>query len=324
MGIAKIRSRAAADALAAKKDLTEATEKMYNALDEQQKNLLAANEESAGKINDYEAKAHKAISDAESDLDDRLVTLSTTIAANHKILEEEMEKLTDVTRGHIQTSEHDRQLIRDQNAAMQADMEKAIVIAIQQGEAKMKAVAQRSRENLSGAQKALLLEITETVEGFADKTFKTIQGKYSKIADNYMSLKAYAIAAEDSIIDAVAKGHGKALSSIGDLLQTIAGLSDVHVEKEEGLSPDSDIRSLFSTDRIKVDNITGKHGNFVFVNAHAVGLTNKLSEFEKLAVNMVRYEDALAKLTAALTAKKPAHHAAPRPMEVSPPEYKGD
>jgi len=371
--LAKIRSQAAADAAAAKKDLTDATKSMYSALDDQQKDLIAANEDSQYQITQYSKKSLENIANAKADFEDRLTTLATTIAANHKKVEEGLETLTGVTSAHIQTGELERKLLRDQHAAMEADMNKAIIVAIQKGETEMKAVAARARENLTGAQRALLLEITETVESFADKTFKTIQGKYSKIADNYMSLKAYAVAAEDSIEDAVAKGHGKALSSIGDLLLAVAGLADVKIQKEEGLSPEPVIHAMFSTDEIQIDNkvtkvnglvkefatvvndcrlrwpmglgkylllklegsmhkkgalqvdkITGRHGNWVFVNAHAVGLSHQLKEFHNLAVKMTHYEDSLAKLTAALTAKKPAPMPRPKPYYVPGKEWKGD
>merc|ERR1711896_6562 len=103
--------------------------------------------------------------------------------------------------------------------------------------AKAKAVAQRARENLAAEKKTMLVEITNTVEKYADMTFKTIQGKHQKIADNYLSLKAYAVTAKDKINDYVAKGKGKNLSSLGSMLTTVGAMSHVKVGKAEGLSP---------------------------------------------------------------------------------------
>merc|ERR1711998_234504 len=37
---------------------------------------------------------------------------------------------------------------------------------------------------------------------------------------------------------------------------------------------------------LEVDRIGGKAGNFVFINAHSVGLSAKLGDFEKLSVRM--------------------------------------
>merc|ERR1711959_315963 len=54
---------------------------------------------------------------------------------------------------------------------------------------------------------------------------------------------------------------------------------------------------------LQVDKISSKAGNFVFVNGRTVGLSNKLNDFEGLAVRMVKYEAVLAKLTAKLAGK---------------------
>merc|ERR1711915_1066574 len=51
---------------------------------------------------------------------------------------------------------------------------------------------------------------------------------------------------------------------------------------------------------LEVDRVAGKAGNFVFINAHSVGLSSKLSDFEGLAVRMSHYEKELSKLTTKL------------------------
>merc|ERR1712139_762801 len=48
---------------------------------------------------------------------------------------------------------------------------------------------------------------------------------------------------------------------------------------------------------LEVDHVEGKAGNFVFVNAHAVGLSSKLSDFEELAIRMHTYQGVLSKMT---------------------------
>merc|ERR1711898_56813 len=123
-----------------------------------------------------------------------------------------------VQRGLAQVGKEDRELIRRQNEALNSDMQKKITAAIQKGEAEAKRVAQRAREHLSAEKKAMLIEITNTVEDTADALFKTIQGKHQKLADNYLSLKAYAATAEDKVQDYVGKGKGRNLSSLGGLL----------------------------------------------------------------------------------------------------------
>merc|ERR1711998_265 len=147
---------------------------------------------------------------------------------------------------------------------------------------------------------ALLVEISERVEATADKLFKTIQGK------------------------------GKNLSSMGDLLNSVASLSSVVATKQEGIGAGANkLPAVFNVRAIKVrnsvskinglvneysavcngvrmrnpmglgkyllmkaeasmlgkgilqvDKVSGKAGNWVFVNGRAIGLSNKLKDFE--------------------------------------------
>merc|ERR1711912_160077 len=217
-----------------------------------------------------------------------------------------------------------------------------------------------------------LIEITNTVEETADRLFQTIQGKHQKIADNYLSLKAYAVTAEEKLAEYVAQGKGKNLSSLGDLLVNIAALGGVKAQPAEGLSPSTELPQVFGSGKVKVDNkvnkinglvnefvtttnscrerwpmglgkylllklqssmkdkgvlqvdkISEKSGNFVYLNGHAVGLSNKLNDFEGLAVRMSHYETTLAKLTASLSAK-PKVPTNKKPFTVDPPEWEGN
>merc|ERR1712023_425161 len=106
-----------------------------------------------------------------------------------------MEVLTGVIRSEKKAAKLDRELITQQTEAMKKDMNKRITKAIQQGEAQAKRVAENARVSLSGMKKAMLVEIAEKVENTADKLFATIQGNHQKLADNYLSLKAYAVSA---------------------------------------------------------------------------------------------------------------------------------
>merc|ERR1711939_823880 len=368
----KIREKAEDDAEAASNDLTAATAKMYEAMADAQRTNAYENQESAKAIGAYSAESLAAIAASKKNFNQRLDQLTNTIAANAKHVEDRFEKLTDVIRMHKATGAEDRKLIQEQNEAMGRDMKRKIRTAIQEGEAKAKAVANRAEEALNAAKKTLLVEITDTVEDFADKTFAAVQGSHAKIADNYLSLKAYAVTAEEKVVAYVGQGKGKNLSSLGDLLVNIAALSDVEVEKEEGLSPSGELPKIFSSGTVEVDNsiskinglvheyistvnacrmrwpmglgkylleklegsmegkgvlqvdkVDSKSGNWVFMNGHAVGLSNKLNDFEGPAVRMGHYEAQLAKLTAALSgkAKKPVK---PTIHYASPPEYKGD
>merc|ERR1712031_148327 len=141
------------------------------------------------------------------------------------------EVLTGVVRDYKAAGKAERALLRKQNAAMDADMTKAITRAINEGEARADAIGQRARASLKKAKQSMLVEITNRVEDMADMTFKTIQGGHQKIADNYLSFKAYAVTAKAKLIAYIGKGKGKNLSSLGDLLNSIAALSNVVAPK---------------------------------------------------------------------------------------------
>merc|ERR1712159_693148 len=368
--ITSIKEKAKANAEDAKDDLTSSTEKLYEKMARIRTEQLYENQVAAKKIGEYSASQLAAVAAARKDFDNRLTTLTNTVAANHKTVEKGLEVLPGVIRDYNKAGKADRALIRKQNESMGRDMQKAITRAIQEGEAKAKAVAQRAQEHLARAKQSMLVEITNTVENMADKTFKTIQGSHQKIADNYLSLKAYAVTASGKLTQYVMKGKGKNLSSLGDLLTNIAAMADVKPQKAEGVSAGSTLPEVFSGGKVKVDNsvnkinglvnefitaanscrqrwpmglgkylllkleasmsekgvlqvdkVEGHSGNWVFVNGHAVGLSNKLNDFEGLAVRMGHYEATLAKLTASLSGKKTKPAA---PVYAKPPEWEGN
>merc|ERR1712146_650423 len=128
-----------------------------------------------------------------------------------------------------------RKNIRAQTSAMQADMNKRIVSAITTGEALGKAIQQRLSSNLKSTVRSMRVELAEGLDRAADRVLRTVSGKRHKMADNYLSLKAYSVAAVDKVIDYTAKGKGRNLSSIGDLVQTIGALGAAHAVKAQGL-----------------------------------------------------------------------------------------
>merc|ERR1719265_2771060 len=354
--LAKIRATAAANSLSARRDLTKATGGLYTKLAE---NAIAA----------YDAKSSAAVKAAKADFGARITSLTNVVAANHKKVERGFQVLTGVIRDYKKQGKLDRKLIRAQNAAMNADTQKAITRAIQIGEAKAKAVAQRAQANLKAMKKGMLIEITNAVERTADTLFKTVQGKHAKIADNYLSLKSYAATAKSKLEKYVIAGKGKNLSSMGDLLVNVAALSSVKISKEEGISASKTIPAVFNSKKIKADNsvtkinglvneyvsifnacrmrwpmglgrylllkldasmqnkgvlqvdkVSNHAGNWVFINGRAVGLSNKLNDFESIAVRMGHYETTLAKLTAKLSGKGKKV----KVFKVKPPAWPGN
>merc|ERR1719182_768018 len=370
--LSKIRRRAAKDRIEAARDLSKASQRLYSKLAGIQLRAAYQNKAASAAINSYSKKSQAAIRIARSSMNARLNTLGNVIASNARKVESGFEVLTGVIRSHRAAGALDRKLIREQTKAMGKDMQKSIARSIMIGEAKARRVADRARGNLARAKRAMLIEISERVEHTADKLFKTIQGSHQKIADNYLSLKAYAVTAGDKLKDYVIKGKGKNLSSLGDLLTTVAGLSAVKAQKAEGLGAGAKtIPAIFSARKVKVkamltkinglvneytgvinavrarwpmglgkylllkleesmlakgvlqvDKVSNHAGNFVFVNGRAVGLSNKLNDFESLAVRMGHYEATLAKLTAALAGK--GRNPAKKAYSVKPPEWPGN
>merc|ERR1711934_979351 len=99
----------------------------------------------------------------------------------------------------------------------------------------MGAVEQRINENLKKTKRYLQTELSEGIDRAADNVFKIVNGKRQKIADNYLSLKAYAVSVADKVTDYVGKGRGRNLSSIGDLLSTIGAIGAVRAVRAPGL-----------------------------------------------------------------------------------------
>jgi len=369
--IAQIRAQAAANDQAARKDLSEESERLYSAMAKVQLENIDKNKAHSDAINNYAASSQAAILASKKDFSNRLNTLGNTVAANHKKVTRGLEVLTGVIHDNAKADAADRQLIREQNKAMGADMSRKIEHAVTQGELRAKQIADEARSNLSGVKKSMAVEITNTVEEYADRVYKAISGNHDKIADNYLSLKSYAVTASKQLLDYTAKGKGKNLSSLGDLLLSIADLSDVKPQPASGLSPTDELPSLFSSDKIKVSNkvtkingmvnefvqvtnscrqrwpmglgkyligkleesmsakgvlqvdkIGSSAGNMVFVNGHTVGLSNKLSDFESVAVSMGAYEKTLAKVTAELTGR--TTHKLKKIVDAKPPEWQGN
>merc|ERR1719380_445413 len=163
--------------------------------------------------------SRNALSRAKKIFASKMSMLTNVIAANARRAQRNTERLTGVAFNIAKANAKDRQNIRDQTRAMQADMNKAIVQAVDNGVALGKAIQQRLKGNLKAAVRSLRVELAEQLDRSADLVLKTVTGKRHKIADNYLSLKAYAVAAADKVIDYTAKGKGQNLSSIGDLLQ---------------------------------------------------------------------------------------------------------
>merc|ERR1712139_2307 len=216
------------------KDLTKATKKLHLTLS---KNSAHQEQVMAGlksKLTYTAAATAGALRATKAMFKSRVNTLVNAITSNAASQQRGIRALTHVATQWKHASAADRKLIRVQRDAMKNDLDKRPARAIQLGEARAKAVEERANENIASTKKALSSQIAVQVENMADNVFRTVQGNRQKIADNYLSLKAYAATAADKITDYLAKGKGRNLMSIGDLLQTAAALSKIKAKAAPG------------------------------------------------------------------------------------------
>merc|ERR1711998_468584 len=207
----------------------------------------------------------------------QLSTLSNTVAANQQLVNRKMAKLTGVVHNIAKAGAKDRNLIKMETKAMQADLNRAIVRAIQIGETKAKAVEQRIGIALKKTKRFLQTELSERCEAAADATFKAMQGKRQVIADNYLSLKAYAVTSVDRVSDYVAKVKGIFQKNGYKVPGTVAAmnglvdeytkvLNQVRARWPMGLGKYLLLRteeSMLAKGILQVDKVDGKPGNFV-------------------------------------------------------------
>jgi hypothetical protein len=258
------------------KDLTDATEKFYEKQAAQQKaNIAATNALDAATAAAKVASAND-LARAKKEFDSKIVMLTNTVTANEKAAAKGMQKITGVVHDYAKAAAKDRDLIKEETKALEKDLNSAVTRAIDIGETKAKAVEQRIAGHLKKTKRYLQVELNERVEVAADHVYKLLEGKRQKIADNYLSLKAYAVVSADEVIDAVNKGEGRALSSIGDLLETIGALGAVKAKPADGVGMGGNkLPEIFSGKDIKVSGA---------VSAIS-GLTNEFTEVTKQVRN---------------------------------------
>merc|ERR1712139_110895 len=70
---------------------------------------------------------------------------------------------------------------------------------------------------------------------------------------------------------------------------------------------------------LTVGKKNGSNGQFVYMSAKAVGLSNRMEAFAQIGARVHHYQDALAKLSAKLPKR-----AIVKPLSVKPPEWQGN
>merc|ERR1712216_233655 len=220
--LAMLRGQQAHYRRQAAKALTKTTKSLYIKIADYQKSQTGAAAGLTGSLNAAKAAAAAGLAAVKKDFKAKIDTLTNTVASNNKKFERGLKAITGVAHSWKKSAGAERKLLKAQVTAMNKDLDSKLARAIQIGEARAKAVEQRANAGIATAHSTLQTTISEQVESMANKAFALVQGNRQKIADNYLSLKAYAASAADKVADAVAKGKGKNLASIGDLLQSAA------------------------------------------------------------------------------------------------------
>jgi hypothetical protein len=354
------------------RDVSVQAEALYDVYQHIQLKAALAGKGTVAGIAAYQAAAAKKIDKTKSDFDSVINTMANALVLNAKSVERAYMVLTGVVRSP-DADKGDAALLVKQAKIINNDMSEKLIRAVTFGECKGKRVADRARVNVKGGTRALLVEVSQHVESDADKSWDGVQSKHDKIADNYLSLKSYALAARDLISDYVIHGKGLNLSSLGDLLVSINNLEAVPIQESQGMGAGlKELPALFSgkpvavdsssskanglvdeyadvTSQVRmryqmglgkylllrlqksmlgkgvlvVDKVADKTGNYVYINGHAVGLSNKLNDLASLAVRMSAYRKALASLSAKMSAKAPPAIKKTTTF-FSPPEWPGN
>merc|ERR1712054_720641 len=217
-------------------ELTAATTGLYAKLKQDKLEQVSAIEGLTKDLGVAKVSTAQQIKDLEEDFKVAFTDLSGVVSSNHASYERGMEEITGVVFDYKAAADADRALIREEQRVMNNDLNKRIAHAIMLGEAKAKEVLETASANVDAMKRALVSDIGQKVEHMANTVLDAVLEDRQTIANNYLSLKGYAGAAQDKIIDYVQKGQGKGLGSIGDLLQAMAISADIKTEPALGIS----------------------------------------------------------------------------------------
>jgi hypothetical protein len=230
--------RATAYRLAAARDLTASTFKLYS--------QLALNDKmnTAYRLVLTKAKAPLAATTRnvhEKRLNTDLAMLANTMVAYAERVKPQYRSLTGLPKStpKYKLSTADRTLLEKQEASLSNDLNMAVVRAVQLGEAQAKQREQRIMSRLSRGEEAFEEIVSEKVERRVDHYFKLIGPKRERIGQNYLSLKAYIAAGGEGLVkyfSGLSSGSNNLqILSLGDLVRSVAARSTAKVHVASGL-----------------------------------------------------------------------------------------
>jgi hypothetical protein len=271
--IALMRAKQASIRRKAAKNLTRATKALYKRMASAKKAQAKSLKGLKAKLAGSAAAAKGALKAAKASFKAKVLTMTNLMTMNQKRYERGLKRVTGLTHSWKKSSKKDLILLKEQVGAMNRDLSGKLAKAISMGTAKAKKAEAAALANMKKSKKALSTFAASTIERMANGVFKSIQGGRHKVADNYLSLKAYAATGKDAITDYMKKSKRSGLSSIGDLLVTVGRLSDVKVSKSEGVGAGAkSLPAIFGAKNMKAKNAVSSI-NFL-VNEYTRTLTS--------------------------------------------------
>jgi len=273
LAIALLRSKQAAIRRKAAKNLTRATKALTKRMDAAKAKQARAQRGLRAALKGNMAASKGALKAAKASFRAKVLTMTNLMTMNQKRYEAGLKRVTGVVHSYKKSSKRDLILLKEQTNAMNRDLSGKLAKAISMGMAKAKKAEATALSNIKKSKKALSTFSASMIERMANGVYKTIQGGRHKVADNYLSLKAYAATGKDAIIDYMKKSKRSGLSSIGDLLVTVGRLSKVKVKKSEGVGAGAKtLPAIFGGKKMKMKNAVSSI-NFL-VNEYTRTLTS--------------------------------------------------
>jgi len=255
LAVALLRAKQASLRRKAAKALTKATKGLVKKMNSAKKAQAKAMKGLRSALKGNMAASKGALKAAKASFKAKVLTMTNLMTMNQKKYERGLKRVTGLSRSWKKSSKKDLVLLKEQTDAMNRDLSGKLAKAITMGTAKAKKAEATALANMKKSKKALSTFAASTIERMANGVFKTIQGGRHKVADNYLSLKAYAATGKDAITDYMKKSKRSGLSSIGDLLVTVGRLSSVKVKKSEGVGAGAKtLPAIFGAKKMKMKN----------------------------------------------------------------------
>jgi len=255
LAVALLRAKQASLRRKAAKALTKATKGLVKKMNSAKKAQAKAMKGLRSALKGNMAASKGALKAAKASFKAKVLTMTNLMTMNQKKYERGLKRVTGLSRSWKKSSKKDLVLLKEQTDAMNRDLSGKLAKAITMGTAKAKKAEATALANMKKSKKALSTFAASTIERMANGVFKTIQGGRHKVADNYLSLKAYAATGKDAITDYMKKSKRSGLSSIGDLLVTVGRLSNVKVKKSEGVGAGAKtLPAIFGAKKMKMKN----------------------------------------------------------------------